>query len=296
MKPAFDQVLKTQWEDLSASGVKQPVFVTSHMQMLALFMSEDDMKQVMEAGDDYEKVHGSVKRILESSAVGQAMYRHAWLRVSRGLFVDKVKQNLRNLEHLDFREDEVATFKTLSGRSVADLVAQGHQRFDRWTSRVSHLSQDVVTPMDEPNDEWFYRFASHVKSAAINAGLLPMLPHEKLLFSVGSVLGVASQCRIPDSVLAEFKCARQAASDLLGDRTHQLEDMIGVLMKGSRALKSMDRSFEIDLLFIERHAPTMLLNRLHDMALASLPSPDADVTMAQALLPFLQKCGTQDDY
>ncbi len=108
----FDSTLKTAWEELSATGIKVRTFMSSHLELLKFFCPEADLQAVYDPKETVEQAAGAVQRIEKSSAVGGRMFRHAFLRVPRVLFFEKVQEQLRDLEHLDFKADEVEVFKS----------------------------------------------------------------------------------------------------------------------------------------------------------------------------------------
>ena len=294
MKPMFDLTLGTVWEELNATGIKVRTFMSSHRQLLELFCAGDDLTAVYEAKDNVEQAAGAVQRIVRSSAVGASMFRHAFLRVSRVLFIEKVQEKLRALEHLDFQIPDVDVFKREMVQEVGQLLDSGHKRFDKWAGKVTYCGQDFNMPMEDPNDEWSYRLDAHLKTTAINSGLMPMLPYEALLFDPGSMLGIRSHAKIPEKLLAKYVDAREATKDLIGDKPLSMADMIRVVERAGKSLKALDRSFELDLTWLSQFGQSLLARRCHDDALAALPSHDKTVTMMEAELR--NNCDSPDHY
>ena len=136
---------------------------------------------VYKAGEKVEDAAQAVQRIVTGSAVGRS------LRVSRVLFVGRVHQRLRDLEHNDFTEGEVDPFRAEMYREVQMLLSIGHKRYDKWQAKVKHFTQDVGIGIEDPDDEWSFRFDSHIETVKINSGLLQMLPYEALLFQKGEM-------------------------------------------------------------------------------------------------------------
>ena len=240
---------------------------------------EEDLQAVCDAGEKVEDAALAVQRIVTSSAIGHSMFKHAYLRVSRVLFVAKVHQRLRDLEHNDFEVGEVDSYKAEMYREVQMLLSIGHKRYDKWHAKVKHFNKDVGIGIEDPNDEWSFRFDSHLKTVAINSGLLQMLPYEELLFTKGVLENVPAHANLPPPLLEKYKVARDAAKDLIGDKFMNLADMIRVLTKASKSLKLLDRSFEVDLAWLSQHGPDMLVANIHTSILANLPSSEKDISM-----------------
>lgn len=58
--------------------------------------------------------------------------------------------------------------------------------------------------------------------------------------------------------------------------------MVKVGTRASKSLKSLDRSFELDIQFFATHAQALLARRVHDEVFAVLPSHEHSISMAEA--------------
>ena len=119
MRQQLGMALTHTWEDLASRGIRQTTFYKSNRAVVCAFMEEADIDALVKAGENSESVPKQVKRVVESSHIGKSMYREGWLQVSRYLYQQDIEATLKDLEHLDFDEAEVVSFKGLMVRGLS---------------------------------------------------------------------------------------------------------------------------------------------------------------------------------
>ena len=283
IRPAFDVAMKATFEEASADGIQLARFVQSHTHLLALFMDANDLAEV-EKAPDLGDVAEQVKRLIESSSTGKAMYGFAWLTCSKRLLEKDCSSKLQDVIHLDFEDVAVGNYEQVMTRAAAKLVEIGHPSWKRRSSKMSFLGEEVAVEIETLNDEWQLRFAAAVLSIGINAGHLRPLPWEKVLVPPGTVAGVPLHCRIPSKIFEEFLPAREAMHDACGDEhVDTITEMIKIARKKAPGIKKhCGRSIILTMAFLTDRAETMLCELIHRKVLETFPSEGRELTMTQA--------------
>ena len=130
----------------------------------------------------------------------------------------------------------------------------------RCSSHFFFFGEMVDIDAESPNDDWSYRYASALKVAGVNSGILKMLPWERLLFKVGAVPGAPQWNKIPNSELEHIAEARDFVLETLGTDAMTLRQMTELLCDRQRvkAIKTLDKTFALDLQFLTHHAEPLL--------------------------------------
>lgn len=284
MRPLLDGSLQWSWEDLSARGVSQGAFLAGHSKLLAMFVDAADVDAIQKAGERVESVATAVKRVVESSSTGRSVFKSAWLAASRALFREEINERLTNLEHNDFLEAEVVSFKQLMVDGAAGLQQIGHKVYRRTEGTVQYLGQSVAVTFESANDEWEFRLAARAKTLAYNSNKLEPLPWESMLLPPGTLDGVPEFSKLPESLLCDAVAARGAALQFLDEKgATTLHQMIAVINSKAEALRALDRTFECEIGFLNFGAEPMLKTRVYELVLKCLPSEGKAMTIQQSM-------------
>jgi len=284
MRPMFDAALQWCWEDLSQRGVSQAAFLAVHGKLLSMFVDEQDMVDIMECQGEFEKVALQVKRVVEASYTAKSVFKTALLSATRALFCQQIKERLRELEHLDFEDTEVVSFKKLMVDSSNGLQAVGHKIYKTSVSTLDFLGQAVPVPTEAANDEWEFRLSARAKTLALNAGTLEALPWEALLFAPGELHDTPQFAKVPEAMLSDAKAARSAASQFLREKgASTFHQMMTVINAKGDALRALDRSFELEIAYLNRALEPIVKERVRAQLLKCLPDETNRVTVQQAV-------------
>lgn len=283
IKPQFDLALRWTWEELSAQGVRQALFLVSFGGCLQLFMDPDALDAVINCKESWVDVPQQLKHLIQSSGIGASLFNHAWLHVARELFKVDVGRGLADLDHVDFATDAVAGFRLAMETRAMELVKLGHSMFEKAISKMTFMGCEMQVAIHTPHDEFEYRLMAHIKSCIVNSGLVEMLPWESLLFERGSIAGVPQHANVPPALYAALATAREVARDFVGAAPMPLGDMIRVMTSKAKHLVNLDRSFALDLHFLTEHAEHMLNSNIRSSVMGALPSVDVRKTVQQAL-------------
>jgi hypothetical protein len=267
----MDIAVRWEWEELHAKGVDYKMFSKPRVKLLGMLMAEEDILDILGCDDQFDKVPLQVKRVIEGSLTGASMFKHAWLQVCRALFKIDCEKKLKDVIHLDFDQDAVEDFKRCMVQTASQVVAVGGKCFERRHMIVEYISQKIDVEVESPNDEWEFSLLAAMKSIAINGGQLPMLPWEALLYSPGDLDAFPAFAKIPDSLLVEVVSAREAALSYLGTNNLTIRDMIKIMNGRSGALKQLERTFELDMVFLTERVEQLLIDRVHKEVLEALP-------------------------
>lgn len=287
MRGSLDDALKHAWENMSEAGVSAAAFYRSHKMVLAMFADESDLSSIFESKDRVNECPDAIRRVAHGSAIGSSMFKTDILKVGRKNFQDMIVSKLSDLQHLDFENVGLEGFKQAMMQETVNLSRMGAKPFERVVSVVRYLGVDLKIPMESLNDEWEFRLAAAVKSDAVSAGHLPMLPWEELAYAVRGVPHARAYGKVPEELLAQFSAARDAmrdwVSDIGGERAIILKDMQRIVAPRVKQLRQLDRTIDLDLHFLEHAVEGIIREKNYEKVIASLPTPDAPVTLKQAL-------------
>lgn len=274
MKFSLDSALKWLWEEQYDKGVRILTFLKTHRATFLLYTDENDADDVIAAGENYSSVTHQLKRCMNTSRTMGSMYKLVWLSLSRVLFQHDIVRRLDELEDQNFMEDETESFTTICMREAEKLSTAGIDMYKKCSSEVNFLTRRVSTPMESGNDEWLYRLRATLKTIGLNTGQLEPLPWEKLLFRKGEMPGVPVTIKLPEPLLVAIRNGRSAAMDVLvgGRKRMTISKMRNLILGGMSAIREADRSFEVDLEFLDKHAEQMLGDQCKERFLAELPT------------------------
>lgn len=92
--------------------------------------------------------------------------------------------------------------------------------------------------------------------------------------------------QVPEEALTNMAAARDAVRDFMndfGDSVPALKDMQRVVTSRAKQLRSLDRTFDLDLAFLEV-VGDLIRKKIHEDVLNSLPTEQDARTLKQAFL------------
>ncbi len=141
---------------------------------------------------------------------------------------------------------------------------------------MAFLGTNVTIPRSSLHDEWEFMFAGCIKSNACNAGCLPFLPWESLLFKTGAIPHTSQTVKPPEGALQEYANVRETVLHCMGTDLRTFADMRKQAQTYSKTWLGLDRSVCLELSFLNEIAEGLAKERLHHAVLDALPS---DVVM-----------------
>ena len=176
---------------------------------------------------------------------------------------------------------DIEAFRVLQRREAASLVRLGCKQFERMKSTVLFLGQEVEVTCESPDDEWEVRLWAALKGAACNSGEVPFMNWEAMLHSAGSLKGLPQFVNLPADLLMKISGARETAAGFI-ENSYCFKDMYRILSGKVKVLKSLDRSFVLELAYLEKHAAVIGGQIISERVIESLPDSGRQVAITQA--------------
>jgi hypothetical protein len=159
---------------------------------------------------------------------------------------------------------------------VACVVCQGccHVLFVWGCAFYSHTCVPIAPPC---------RLSGFLKTQALGKkGGLPLMRHERWILD-GDVC--SGDCEVPDAAISQMKAARSCAEEVLNDQDLAcFADIQKVMSSNSTLLLAMDRTFVLELSWLEQHGEQAMQDAMRRRILQCLPSAMVNITLAQCAM------------
>jgi len=287
MKDTRAHALMTTWEELAEGGLRPGLFVATYGVCLGLYHSVPDIKRIVDAGDAdsaIEKVAPEILAISSESCIGESLFAEKALKARRFMFIRSIKDGLIQLLDHEFLETEMKAFTAQALVGSAALVRSGVAKYEVVSSTMELHNEEVEVHVEDPDDEWEWRQLNLAKSMIFNTGQAPKTPWEALLFEENWCAKLPRYVQVPQCLLDKIRPAREAAVDYLGPGPHTLPQMINTMLQHKKDSVKLDRSWETDIVFLEKHSERLLKAKLETMTLKTLPDDTVEITPTNA--PF----------
>jgi hypothetical protein len=113
---------------------------------------------------------------------------------------------------------------------------------------------------------------------------LPLLPWESLLFKLGAIPHTSQTVKPPEHALQEYANVRETVLHCMGTDLRTFTDMRKQAQTYSKTWLALDRSFCLELSFLNETAEVMAKDQLHHAVLDALPSDIVKKTHSESLL------------
>ncbi len=182
-----------------------------------------------------------MRRAFSTSRVAKVLFQDLACTSSFQAFIGKINAELDTVEHNDFAEDDVESFRQIVRAEVRDLVESGIKAYERKETAIYFFTAKVQLVLSDLGDEWYLRLMARLKAAAVSARALAKLPWEDALYGDGAVPGFRELIKLPASVLVKVSNAREVAIRALGG-ARTLAEIRKILSTNHKALSQLDRS------------------------------------------------------
>ena len=137
-----------------------------------------------------------------------------------------------------------------------------------------------------PANIWQFRLAAVQKSVVVCRGDLKMHIWESLLWEIGRIPDVPAEVRVPKQQLSDFEHGRQVVADLfpLSDGLPTISQMKKDVNAKFKDLVGLDRSFVLDLAFLQEKVEPIAVAQLEGSILAALPEKDLPISPTDTML------------
>lgn len=159
----------------------------------------------------------------------------------------------------------------------------GMPTFAKTTGNICFLTEEMTWPIESIHDEWRVRRDARVRSLGVSRACLPRLPWEEVLYgpSPKPLPGYPLTTQVPEHRLDEAKRVRTAILKLLhGYEGMTFEAMASVVLANLDTLKDMDECVDLDVHFLQHHAPQIAERTVHAEVLNLFPKAEQKTPMS----------------
>jgi len=217
----------------------------------------------------------SIDRVAVSK-IGRAMLNPKLVKVNKLKFVKNIEKAIDNVEHNDWEDNEIKTFVHSMKLQTVSLDKGGAKAHNKIKSSFNFLTGVSKLEVENTNDLWLFAYRARAKTIAFNNKQVKGTPWEILAFDAGTLPGVALFNRLPDSVIAEISPARDALVDIIPADVVLLKEMQRLVALNSKDLCGSERSFKLEVDFLDNRAEPIIRERVHKMVLGALPDSNPD--------------------
>ena len=115
--------------------------------------------------------------------------------------------------------------------------------------------------LDDAKNIWDLLFWSRIETLLVNSGQVAAYPWASLLYSPGSLAGVPSEVRMPESLLAKLEILRTNVEAHFESRIWSMEEMVTHARKNAAELSEHHWSFCIHAAFMQKKAVEVLRSK-----------------------------------
>ena len=279
MRACFDAALSRNFNRLAKVGVSLVTWLEQNSSITSVLLDSDDLSAVLSCKGSWSNVAPQIARLTSSCQLGATLFAFAGQLVSSATFGDEVQTLVCAFVTRGFTDKSYQTLKEECDRKVEIYESSGVLSAKR-VVKIEFFDNQLPLTIQSLSAEWEFRFWAAVKLAAIGyKGGLPKLPFEEWVLDDNSDI----DCVVPDGFFTTMKAARSCALDMLANATVScLEDMKKILTNNASQLVSIDRSFKLELEYLNSALDTDLVETVQKQILAKLPSTRSVVTMQQA--------------
>lgn len=275
--PSFDAALARQFTRLKRAGVTPTTWLRSHVELASVLLDRSDMDAVLAAGS-WKEVSPQVARLTTSCQLGAALFQFAGVMANSATFADEVKSELTRLFQGGATELKLGAFKSACEEKARHYCSSGLLVAKRKVT-VDFIGVGLPILVQGASAEWELRLWSEVKSRCIGTrGGVRAMEYEEWLFPGRE----AQQCTAPDFLFDSMKAARVCAEEIIQSvNPGCFDEMRRALISNASTLCSLDRSFRLELEFLENSAVPLLEQAVETRILERLPTPAATTTVNQ---------------
>ena len=285
-KHFFDGLLVTQWQKMQSKGTTRSQYLRAWREPLKMFMDMEYACAVIAAEDNSEALdENKVETLVASSLIGAELFCKESSRCEVKAYVQDVEKRLLELENQDFSQDEVEAFKTL-------CMAGANQLDDEtWTVcvedkvEVTMLCARLMLPQVNPNDQWSFRLEAKIRTLAISTNVLKILCWESWVFGDSAPLpSISEHTKIDPALIFDAQNAREFLENKLEGKCHSIDSVKKTVNGHVTELLKLDRSFFLEIAFLNDHYDDLVETRMRDHMLECLPRPNERRSLAKAVI------------
>ena len=289
LSPFFDNLLAQQWKRAQSDSVPRINFIRAHRLALSLFMDMEMCTKIQMKCESQEDAESEELAKMTTSSIGQELFAPEMLKEELKAFVNDIGVRIRGLEDHNFDAIETQSFERIMRHQAESLDNDVLAEFDKANTEMDFCDGQIATSVSNMNDLWGWRIAARRKEIAISNGLVDRLPWEVLLWGDdGHVPGIPMAVRVPEENLYDNRNCREYALQLIGPGWHSVQMMKDTIFANRDALTKLDRSFWMELHFLEHSLDSKLSIHLQNCLMAILPEKGQVQSMTKAVLACRQ--------
>ena len=284
MRGQLDGALVWTWEEASETGTRLSAFLRAYMDCLSLFHDPPELIKASNMKDEDDRVESAeaIRVIVHSSHIGKSLFSQKWAQASRVFYRKESLAMIANLMDHGFDDAEHDAYKCELSRHTAELISLGHQKFAKLPTTLAFMNEPIKVQVECPQDEWDFRLAACMKACAFNSRTWKPLKYELLINDPGSLPDIPTVVQIPAKHLQRMISARDTLEEAIENET-TVSGMIKKAVKISTSLKKLDRTFCLDLGYLEQRLEIALRKKVEDMTMACLPEVEDEFTYKESM-------------
>lgn len=281
MKDCFDTHLDDHLAGLHGK-LDAVDLVVRYFDVLSLFVGEDDLKTVHDSMKRREDPPTAVMlRVLNSCQTAKNLFAEQSARLDNNLFLQTARQRVRDLEHLDFSEVEVANYERIMVAESRRLWENGHVNFERRQVSVEFLGAPMNVLACDPTEMWLLMLMARVKTIAVHTGQVPALPWETTMMEAAPLELVPELLTLSEKLVRDSTVCRKAALKVLGS-AKTFREMRSAISSQLKMLTELDKTFALESTYLETVLEEKASKVVQNKILSCLPAEGSAVTMKQA--------------
>ena len=250
VRPHFDESLAFVWGELKKDSVKLKVFWDVHGPIASMVVPSDDVDKLLAAEGEWTTYRMELERVCSSGILGKKMFSQF-----HGLVVaDSVKRimtafslSIASLPCIS--KAAVTPIKDLSATTISELSGLELLPMRREV-QILYRGIPCTHTIISIQDELDRRLMSEAKGRAAQSGALVLLMFEDVLVPES---GKKTLTAVDSDMVDAANHARKKANSLILSETDKAdgETALKVLKMKEKILSTLDRSFNIELAFIQ---------------------------------------------
>ena len=282
-RPFFDEALTSQYTMLRQHGCTLESWLKCHRGLAALLMDGDDLTAVMEETITYHNVAAPLSRLSASSRIGKEVFSFALSMLVGETYHNLINCYIKDIVHSEFDIGVIETKRTECEVKIKQMSSSS-TILQKRDIVVEVAGMKSTMPISDARSEWEFRLAAAQKDDALGSkmGLTPLKYEEWLMSNLTGRRH--EETNVPPAQLENMHRARTMAADILKNESiTTLEGVSDALLKAGETLTELDRTFHIELQFLQKTAHEMLKEQVQESVLALLPTEENDVTLERAM-------------
>ena len=165
----LDSSYKKTFERDMVEGVQLKTFLKNNRKIVQLFVAPEVVDRLVECDGKFKGMGKTIATMMTSDfSTGEAMFKDYWLGCANEIYEQEIATMLFDLEHNDFEEDEIESYRNLLRARATNLKKMKDVKKLKWRYTF-RMHDDEISPMDldNPADAAEFALANRMKSIAV---------------------------------------------------------------------------------------------------------------------------------